>query len=327
MSVLPLIAERVLNRPLMILPDKLALIASVLDGRIGIDAAGLAGAKQGAVKAAPNASRHVGEFEPLDPNNPRGPRKPYRTTLDGIAIIPIVGSLVNRGSWIDALSGVTSYETLKFQIGAASKDADVTSIVLDIDSPGGEAIGAFEVADAVREAASVKPVVATVNGLAASAAYAIASAATKIVATQSSIVGSIGVVMLHADHSRRIADAGIVPTLIFAGAHKVDGNPYQKLTSEVKAELQSEIDQFYELFCATVARGRKNLTVKAIKATEARTYLGAAAVRFGLADQLGDLKFAMSALPKKQTAFAKKRAGDEAHTKWIMDHPRPRPSY
>lgn len=328
MSVLAHIADRVLNRPLMILPDKLAVIASVLEGRIGIDAAGLADMKQNVAKAAPVASQYVGEFEPLDPRNPRGPRKPYRTTPDGIAIIQILGSLVNRGSWIDAFSGVTSYETIKFKIGAASKDPDVTSIVLDIDSPGGEAIGAFEAADAVREATSLKPVVAFVNGLAASAAYAIASAATRIVTSQSSLVGSIGVVMLHADQSKRIANAGIVPTLIFAGAHKVDGNPYEKLTSEVRTELQGEIDQFYELFCLCVARGRTSMTIKAIKATEARTFIGAAAVRVGLADQVGDLKQAMSALPRKQTAFARlsaeqthKRAEDLAERERRLARP------
>jgi len=88
------------------------------------------------------------------------------------------------------------------------------SIVLDMDSPGGEAVGAFEAADAVRAAALSKEVVGVVNGMAASAAYAIASAATRIVTTSSGISGSIGVVMLHANYSNKMHQAGIVPTLI-----------------------------------------------------------------------------------------------------------------
>jgi ClpP class serine protease len=99
---------------------------------------------------------------------------------------------------------MTSYEGLKYQLATAARDASVSSILLDMDSPGGEAVGSFEAADAVRAAAGVKEVVAVVSGMAASAAYAIASAATRIVTTSSGISGSIGVVMLHADYSNKL---------------------------------------------------------------------------------------------------------------------------
>jgi capsid assembly protease len=285
MTMLLHIADRVLNRPLMILPDKLSLIASILDGRIGIDGSSLGSAEADYLKkAAPGVSRFVGNFEPIDPKNPAAGRKPYRTTDAGVAIIPVLGSLVNRGGWIGAYSGMTSYEGLKHQLGAAARDASVSSILLDMDSPGGEAVGAFEAADAVRAAAQIKEVIAVVNGMAASAAYAIASAATRIVTTSSGISGSIGVVMLHADYSKRLENEGIKPTLIFAGARKVDGNPYEKLTAEVKGELKAEIDRFYDLFVSSVAGGRAGMTEDAIRGTEARTYIGADAVAVGLAD-------------------------------------------
>ena len=296
MTMLAHIADRVLNRPLMILPDKLALIASVLDGRIGIDAVGLKDVDASLFERAPGASRFVGEFEAIDPSNPRAGAKPYRTTAEGVAVIPVLGSLVNRGAWIGARSGMTSYEGLKFQIAAAAKDKDVRSIILDMDTPGGEAVGAFEVADVVRQAAQTKEVIAVVNGMAASAGYAIASAATKIVTTASGIVGSIGVVMMHADYSHRLHEAGVVPTLIFAGARKVDGNPYEKLTADVRAELKAEIDRFYELFVESVALGRSGMTLEGIRATEARTYIGADAVAIGLADAVGSFETALSDL-------------------------------
>ena len=98
-TTLARIADRVLNRPLMIHADKLALIASLLDGRIGIDATGLTRDFQQSV-LMPDASRYVGEFE-IDPNDPRGGRKPYRTTPNGVAVVPIIGSLVNRSSFFD----------------------------------------------------------------------------------------------------------------------------------------------------------------------------------------------------------------------------------
>jgi signal peptide peptidase SppA len=291
------IADRVLNRPLMLHPDKLTLIASVLDGRIGIDSSSLAAKDADHVKkSGPTGSRFVGQFEPIDPKSPGAGRKPYRTTADGVAIIPVIGSLVNRGSWMDALSGVTSYEKLKFLVATAAADRDVTSILLDMDSPGGEAVGAFEAGDVVAAAARVKEVVAVVNGMAASAAYAIASQATRIVTTQSGISGSIGVVMLHADYSVAIANKGIKPTLIHAGARKVDGNPYQPLTKEVRGELQAEIDRFYDLFVSSVAIGRAGMTEDAIRATEARTYIGTDAVAVGLADAVGNFESILSEL-------------------------------
>ncbi|MEH2482024.1 signal peptide peptidase SppA [Nitrobacteraceae bacterium AZCC 2146] len=299
MTRLAHIADRVLNRPLMILPDKLSLIASVLDGRIGIDAKGFDDIEADYLRSAPEASRFVGQVELNDPNNPAAGKKPYRTTPEGVAIIPVMGSLVNRGGWIGAYSGMTSYEGLKHQLSAAAGDPAVSSIILDMDSPGGEAVGAFEAGDAVRQAAQLKEVVAIVNGMAASAAYAIASAATKIVVTSSGIAGSIGVVMLHADYSNKLHQAGIVPTMIFAGARKVDGNPYEKLTAEVKGELSAEINRFYDLFVSSVAKGRRGMTEDAIRATEARTYIGADAVAIGLADEVGTFESALADLSRR----------------------------
>jgi hypothetical protein len=100
MTTLFHIADRVLNRPIIILPDKLTLIASVLDGRIGIDASSLGDIEAEYLKkAAPGASRFVGNYEPIDPKNPAAGRKPYRTTPEGVAVIGVVGSLVNYGGW------------------------------------------------------------------------------------------------------------------------------------------------------------------------------------------------------------------------------------
>jgi signal peptide peptidase SppA len=274
------------------------MIAQVLDGRIGIDATGLAKPADEASGLRPEGSRFVGQFEQKDGNDPKAGRKPYRTTADGTAIIPVIGSLTNRYAWLDAVSGITSYEYLKFQLGEAAADDAVRSILLDMDSPGGEAVGAFEAADVVRNVAAVKPVVAVVNGMAASAAYAVASGATRIVSTTSGISGSIGVVMLHADYGHRLHEAGIVPTLIYAGPRKVDGNPYEKLTTEAKTELKSEIERFYGLFVATVAKFRPGLTEDAIRATESRTYIGEDALKAGLVDEIGSFESALADLSR-----------------------------
>ncbi|MDR3401946.1 MAG: S49 family peptidase [Chthoniobacter sp.] len=271
----------------MILPEKLALIAAILEGRIGIDASEL----QELAKAAPEASRFVGSSV-----GKNGQAKPYRAEK-GVAMIPVLGSLVNRGAWIGANSGMTSYEGLAFQLDQAAADPEVRSIVLDMDSPGGEAVGAFEIADKVRNVAKSKPVVAVINGMAASAAYGIAAAATKIMISPSGVAGSIGVVLMHADYSVALDKKGIKPTLIHAGAHKVDGNPYEPLSTGVRADLQAEVDQFYSMFVSSVARGRGGrMTEKSIRATEARTFIGQKAIDAGVADQIGDIAGALAEL-------------------------------
>lgn len=290
MTNLAHIADRVLNRPLMVLPDKLAIISSVLEGRLGVEAVAPT-----ADVPIPDASRHIGTFE-VDPASSAGAKKPYRQTADGTAIIPVIGSLVGRGGWLNAMSGVQSYENIKHALGAAVEDKSIKTIVLDIDSPGGEAVGAFETADAVRAAAAKKEVIAVATGLCCSAAYAIASAASTIITTKSSVIGSIGVVMLHADYSHALHERGVVPTLIHAGKRKTDGTPYKPLTDDVKASLKAEVEKFNSLFVATVAEGRKSLTAEAILAMEAGTYIGADAVAIGLADAVGSFEGVLSDL-------------------------------
>lgn len=281
------IADRVLNRPLLITPEKAAVIMSVLAGRIGVDA------------PTPDASRFVGDSTERDASGRPTSYLPYRRTENGVAILTIAGSLVNRGAWIGANSGLVSYEGIKHQLASIAADPKVHSAILDLSSPGGEAIGAFETAEAVRALARVKRTVAVVNGMAASAAYAIASGATEIVTTETGVAGSIGVVLLHADYSANLATEGIKPTLIFAGAHKVDGNPFEPLTDAVKSDLQAEVNAFYEKFLATVEAGRGARTSRdKARATEARTFIGEAAVAAGLADRAGTFESVLADLTK-----------------------------
>ena len=271
MTQLMHIAERVLNRPLLLTPDKAQVVLSVITNRSNL----------------PVASRFEGEPIARDEEG-RLTGKPYSMTQNGIAIISILGSLVNRGAWIGAQSGLISYEGLTHQVKTAMSDDNVQSVVLDIQSPGGEAVGCFELAAQVRQLAAKKKVIAVVNGMACSAVYAIAAAASEIVTTETGICGSIGVVLLHTDFSRQLDLNGIKPTIIHAGAHKADANSLEPLTDTVKADLQAEVDVLYGMFLKHVAKGRGNrLTIAAAKRTEARTFIGEAAVTAGLADRLG----------------------------------------
>lgn len=302
---------KALERPLMIMPEKLALIASVLEGRIGLDASGLqhlVDEKMLAYVSKPGASRFEGDVETTEGNKSRF--KPYKTK-DGTAIVSVVGSLVNRGAWIGSYSGMTSYEGIQHQLTSAARDSSISSILLDIDSPGGEAVGAFEVGELVRKIDSEKPVMAFVNGLCCSAAYAIASGARRIEAGSTSLLGSIGVVMMHTDQSARLHNLGVKPTFIYAGAHKVDGNPFEPLSQAVKADLQAEVDKFYDLFVSHVAAGRKGLSAKAIREQEARTFIGSDAVERKLADAIGSFETTLTGMQRRSKTMRTKMENDQ----------------
>lgn len=290
-SYLPFVAERLIGRPLLIAPSTAEAILSVVHSRID----GIGGAP------APEASQFIGSR--------RRPNGYALTRAQGnVALISVIGSLVNRGAWLDASCGLTSYEGLTAQVREATADRSIQSIILDIDSGGGEATGMFGLAAAIRKARRSMYVVAVVNDMAASAAYSIASSADEIVISPTSVVGSIGVVMLHLDRSGEMAAKGVRPTLIFSGAHKVDGNPFEELSDEVRATMQRDIGAVYDRFLETVHLGRGlRLTAAAARATEAKTFIGRDAIAAGLADRFGTVEEILAELSAKKPTPSKQK--------------------
>jgi ClpP class serine protease len=278
---LPHIAARVFDTPLLIEHSKLIAILNVLGPRLGFDAPMVdAGAAIG--YADPN--RHLEMMS-------RVASVEYRDegymVADGVAIIPIIGTLVQRGDWMSAMSGMVSYGQIERMFFAAQEDPDVREIILEFDSPGGEVAGAFDTADRMFEARQQggKPVIAVAAEFAASAAYLLASTASEIIVPRTGAVGSIGVVAAHYDYSRAIEKKGVAITFIYAGDKKVEGNPYQALPPEVKAEWQAEINDLYGLFVDTASR---NLDIGAdrIRGTQAGMFMGSKAVDTGLAHRV-----------------------------------------
>ena len=214
---------------------------------------------------------------------------PY-PVVDGIAVIEISGVLIHRGGWIGQSSGQTSYEGIAAQIEAAASDPSVRGLALEIDSFGGEVAGVFDLADRIRAIRAQKPVWAFVAEHAFSAGYALASQADRILLPRTGAVGSIGVVVMHADMSGQLDQDGVSVTLIHSGQHKVDGNPYMPLQEAMRDDIQREIDVLRFLFAETVAAGRTGrLSQEAALGTEAATYRGVDAVAAGLADEVTDL--------------------------------------
>lgn len=200
---------------------------------------------------------------------------------NGVAVIPVHGSLINRFS--GSYGYVTGYNFISAQFDAAMADEDVEMIVFDCNSYGGEVAGCFELADKIFAGRTDKPSLAVVDSSSYSACYAIASSASKIAVTPSAGVGSVGVVAMHVNYGPLLEKVGLEVTFIHAGAHKVDGNPYEALSDEVKADIQASVDKSYAKFVASVSRGR-NITAQKVKATEARTYDAEDAMSLGLID-------------------------------------------
>jgi len=283
------IAARAFNTPLLVEPSKAMAFLSGLGPRIlgrQLEMAGYDGALDGTNALPARASILTGNLaERLQQHGDA----PY-SVVDGIAVIEIAGVLIHRGSWIGQSSGQTSYEGIAAQIEAAANDPAVRGIALDIDSFGGEVAGVFDLADRIRAIRGSKPVWAFVAEHAFSAGYALASQADRILLPRTGAVGSIGVVVMHADLSGQLDQDGMRVTLIHSGQHKVEGNPYEPLPEAVRDDIQREIDVLRFLFAETVAAGRGGqLSQEAALATEAATYRGAEAVAAGLADEVIDL--------------------------------------
>ncbi len=283
MKFLPQLAARVVGAPLMVERARLETILSVIGPRVGIEAGVLP-------VEMDKAADHRG----------------FTVTPNGIALISIIGTLVKRAGAIDAASGLLSYATVENMILEAATDPAVKAILMDIDSPGGEVGGVFDLASMINEAKETKPIWAVADD-AFSAAYLLASTADRIYLPQTAGVGSIGVIAVHVDESERDAKEGRQFTTVFAGARKNDFSSHAPLSNDAQNNLQQEVDRLYNMFTGVVASNRK-ITEVAVKATEAGLFFGENAIQAGLADQVGTIRealFDLSALlePPKNNIF------------------------
>ncbi len=275
MNDLPHIAARVIGAPLMLARPKLDVLLSVLGPR-------LTGAATEPLAFAGDATEDKEEIQ---------------ITPEGIAVVPVFGTLVTRSSYLTSVSGLTSYAEMEQDIETAFADPAVRAVLLEVDSPGGEVGGLFDLCDKITalKAQYGKPLWALAHESALSAAYAIASCADKIVLTQTAEVGSIGVVAVHVDESGADEQAGLAWNFIYAGDRKVDGNPHEPLSDRVREEIQSDVDGLYTAFVALVARNR-GINAEAVRGTQAGVYRGASALDVRLADAVMSRETALAAL-------------------------------
>jgi signal peptide peptidase SppA len=227
------------------------------------------------------------------------------TERDGVAVIPVTGPLFRYANLFTAISGATSYEMLAQDFTVALDNPDINAIILNIDSPGGEVNGCAELANMIFAARGKKPIIAYASGDAASGAYWIASAADQVVASETSGLGSIGVVAVY----RSAKPDKNAPTTIEIVSSQ---SPFKRLnpeTDEGRSKLQVRIDAMAEVFVQTLARNRGIEAAQVLERFGAGDILiGAHAVNAGLADRIGSLEkliaeYSASSNPARQRGF------------------------
>ena len=201
----------------------------------------------------------------------------------------ITGTLVRRTQGLQAESGLTSYQAIEEEVLDAATDPGVRGILLDIDSPGGEAGGLPDLMDSLRQAGELKPMWAVANDEAFSAAYGIATTAKRIYVSRTGGVGSVGVIAVHLDHSQADARAGLAYTIFRGGQYKAEHNSLEPLTDHARQTLQGEVDRLHGMFAQMVATNRR-LSTDTVMATQAGLSFGPLAITAGLADAIGTLQ-------------------------------------
>lgn len=266
------LAQRVFNRPLAITPDKAEVIVAALAQRIGI-------------ARLVRADGTVLAFDGDDDFAPTGGRKDPRgyDIVAGAAVIPVHGTLVQKLGTLRPYSGMTGYDGIRQNLLFAIADDDVEGIVFDVDSPGGEVAGCFDLADEIFRARSRKPIWSILSENAFSAAYALASSTSRVIVPRTGGTGSVGIICMHVDMSGWLKKEGITVTLISYGERKADGTDTAPLSREALARAQTDVDTMGRMFDELVARNRKIAAAK-VKSYEAATFMGASGVTAGLAD-------------------------------------------
>jgi len=231
---------------------------------------------------------------------PHGSRPEHLISVNnGIGVLSIEGPLFARFGIESWWYGGSAYDVIGAAFDMLLADTNVSQIVLLIDSPGGTVTGCFELADKIYAARGTKPITAVANDSAYSAAYAIASAADRIVIPRSGGLGSIGVRCQHVDISRALDRIGYTVTTIVSGAKKADFDSTAPLSDSANSEMQAEVNRLADIFIDTVARNR-GIDADAVRGLQAGCLFGPSAIAAGLGDAIGTLESVGAVMPEPE---------------------------
>lgn len=270
------IAQRVLGQPLLMDRRYAQIFFSALGPRLGAEELRTL---EGEVLLGDQMRLKAGSF-----SSDRERRRPYQI-VEGIAVLPVAGTLVNKYGHMNPVSGMTGYDGIIGRVAEAQDDPDVEGVLLDIDSGGGEVAGFFDAVETLSILGQGKPLATLCYDMSCSAAQGIASVGRTRFITRNGTAGSIGVITAHRSYKDQLAEAGLKITLIYSGEHKADGNSFDDLPDDVLAGIQGELNDIRQEF-ATVVAANTGMSLQAVLDTEARTYRGQQAIDIGLATHM-----------------------------------------
>jgi signal peptide peptidase SppA len=280
----PLIGQRLFNVPLMLRPEKCEIVVAALLDHFGVAKLNrIDGTSLGVIELRQQAEDGM-QIE-------RSARRAYQV-IDGVAIIPIQGSLAQRVGGLDPYSGVCGYNQIETKLEMAMSDDAVRAVLLDIDSPGGEVAGCFDLARKIAAYSARnggKPIVGAANEQATSAGYALLSAADEAYMPETGVVGSIGVWTLLVDLTRALDKDGIEVTMVRAGDRKARGGPYERADKATVAKLFDWVEATRVQFAELVAANRP-ISVDDVLGQEGDWFHGDETMARGLVDGTGSFE-------------------------------------
>lgn len=263
---LPLLAQSIYNTPLLTTTNNLDSILSVINSH----------------EFNTSDSGFIAKESPF--------KQRVEAETSGVGVIDVVGSLTSKPSEINALCGLKAYSDITKELETHAKNG-VKTVVLNVESGGGSAAKCFSSANSMRDIANANGIklITWVDGIAASAAYALAVISDEIFAESStSTIGSIGVVTALRSTSADFVKSktGTTTTYLTGGANKIPFANDGSFKPEFISSLQNDIDHLYSEFVAHVNKHRPVLSVEAIKNTEASTYRADIALQKNLVDKV-----------------------------------------
>jgi signal peptide peptidase SppA len=232
-----------------------------------------------------------------------------------VGVISIRGPLTNSDrSWMNAYMGTTGYPEIRAALVEAAKDSSIQSILLDVSSGGGAVSGVSDTAKLIQMVGKHKKVVAYADGVMASAAYWLGSSASKVYASDTADVGSVGVINVHTERTGMMEQIGLKATVMRAGKYKALGHPMEAFTEEAKAQWQAGLDAVYSVFVQHVADARGVTYAKADSTmAQGREFVGEAAVGAGLVDGIATFDEVLAQMQQKGVDNSPYRFNNSAH--------------
>ncbi len=218
---------------------------------------------------------------------------PSRPSVGKIAVIPLSGTITTEDSALFSSSTITP-ELVRDYLSRAEEDKAVKAIVFRIESPGGEIAPCQEILWEIERVKETKPIVVSMGGTAASGGYYISTQADKIVALNTTMTGSIGVISQLINIEGLLEKLGIQIETFKGGKYKDMYSGFREMTPEEKEIMQGMIDDYYEQFIDVVAEGRGLSREEVRNLATGQIYTGTEAKELGLVDELGGLDTAIN---------------------------------